>query len=361
MRSGKRSEEGSAAAAATLQDVARHAGVSLATASRVLNGSERQVGEALRQRVTASAAALQYSPNAQAQAMVRGRTDVVGLVVGDIADPYFASIAAGVTRAAESAGLLVTLASTGRDPGRELAHVTTLRSQRARAVLLAGSRMDDAESTRVLAEELQRFEAQGGRAAVIGQPRLPVDSVVVANERGAQDLAAALVAAGHERFAVVAGPEGLLTSRDRVAGFRRGLREHGLDVAPEHLLEVDFTRDGGSLGMRALLERGFDHGCVFAVNDVMAVGAMVALRERGVPLPGPVAVAGFDDIVTARDVTPALTTVRLPLLAMGEAAVELALTERPPTPRRRAFEGEVVLRASTGSATTASAAPLATG
>lgn len=335
----------------TLLDVARRAGVSLATASRALNGGERRVREDLRQRVLAAAAELDYAVNAQAQAVARGRTDVVGLLVHDIADPYFSSISAGVMRAADEHSLLVTLASTMRTPAREAAYVAALRGQRARAVILAGSRVDDPVLSQRLEREIAAFESAGGRVAVIGQDRLPVDTVLVENRAAARELAGVLSGLGHRSFAVLAGPSRLMTARDRLEGFREGLREAGVELRDEDVVHGDFTRDGGHATMGDLLDRGLDARCVFAVNDVMAVGAMAALRERGVRLPQDVCVAGFDDIETLRDVTPALTTVRIPLERIGAEALSLVTLPRADHPRIRRVPGEVVVRESTQAST----------
>ncbi|MDQ3485399.1 MAG: LacI family transcriptional regulator [Actinomycetota bacterium] len=333
--------------ASTLQDVAYKAGVSLATASRVLNGSTRRVGDDPRRRVLAAAARLNYSANAQAQAMARGRTNVIGLLVHDLADPYFSTIAASVIAAADKHRLLVTIASTDRRPERELEYVATLRGQRARAVILAGSRMEGAVEIDRLGAELTTFEAAGGRVALISQRGLPVNTVLVENRAGARHLATELVALGYRRFAVLAGPLPLLTAKDRASGFREGLARAGIALSPADVVAGDFTRDGGYAGMTALLDVGLHSACVFAVNDVMAVGAMAALRDRGLQMPRDMAVAGFDDIVTLRDVTPALTTVRLPLGKIGEMALELVTSAQAERPHLRRIRGEVVLRAST--------------
>jgi LacI family transcriptional regulator len=332
----------------TLADVARAAGVSLATASRAVNGSpDRTVREDLRERVFQAAAELNYSPNAMAQAVARGRTSVVGVIVHDIADPYFSSIASGTMREAEEHGLIVTMATTQRDPGRELAYVRMLRAQRAQAVVLAGSRFDDDDALEQLDRELALLKAGGGRVAMISQRMLDVDTVVVENRAGARKLAYALHDLGHRRLAILGGPPELVTSRDRITGFREGLARRGDPLPSDHLVRAEFTRDGGYRAMGEVLDRGLDVTCVFAVNDVMAVGAMAALRDRGVPLPDGMAVAGFDDIATLRDVTPPLTTVRLPLEGMGRQALRLALSEPADRPRTERVAGEVIVRDST--------------
>ncbi|MEV4188223.1 LacI family DNA-binding transcriptional regulator, partial [Streptosporangium canum] len=190
----------------TLEDVARQAGVSLATASRVLNGSTRQVGASLRAKVELAAAQLGYRTNVAAQTLARGAGNVIGLVVHDLTDPYFAALADGAMRVADSQGLVVMVGTTRRDPEREISYVSALNAQRVRAVLLAGSRIADPHVTRRLREELDRYRETGGRVACVGQDLLGADTVVPGNREGAAALARALTGLGHRRFAVLAGP-----------------------------------------------------------------------------------------------------------------------------------------------------------
>jgi LacI family transcriptional regulator len=334
-------------ASVTLLDVARAAGVSLATASRALNGSTRRVRPDLRERVLEAAEALQYSANAQAQAMARGHTNLVGLVIGDVGDPYFSSIAAGAIRAAEGHQLVVTMACTFGREEREIDYVAALRSQRARAVIVVGSRVHDRELTERLGAEVRSFEQSGGRVAFISQRKIAADTVVLENRAGARALAEALCARGYRRFAILAGRADLLTARDRCAGFREGAARCGVQIGQDVTAHGGFTRDGGYDAMIDVLDRGLDVDCVFAVNDVMALGAMAALRDRGIAVPSAMAVAGFDDIVTLRDATPALSTVRLPLEDLGAWALDLVLGPAADQPRIRRVRGEVILREST--------------
>ena len=229
----------------TLGEVARAAGVSLATASRALNGSSRRVNADLAERVLATAAELGYVPNVNAQAVARGSSNVLGLILHDIADPYFGAIASGVTSTAERHGLMVMLCSTNRQPDREFAYVGMLHAQRVRALILAGSRTTDKRRTEELGRELAAYAAGGGRVAAISQPRLPVDTVAAENRAGSKDLAIALAAQGHREFAVLTGPRTLITANDRLAGFRAGLASAGLDLDDDHVITAAFTRDGG--------------------------------------------------------------------------------------------------------------------
>lgn len=333
----------------TLADVARAAGVSLATASRALSGAAgRTVRPDLKAKVLQAALDLDYSPNANAQAMVRGTTTTVGLVVHDIADPFAAAVAAGVMEVAAERDLIVTIASTMWDAETEIRHVEALRRQRARAVILAGSRFADESVQARLAAEVAGITAAGGHVAAIGQKALPVNTLVLENGGGARRLARVLWGLGYRSFAVLAGPESMLTSEERLNGFREGLTDCGHDLPSENIIGTQLSRDGGYVAMTELLDREVEVQAVFAVNDVMAVGAMAALREQGHLVPQDMALAGFDDIVTLRDIQPPLTTVRLPLRQIGRRALELALDQPGNTaPVTLLVGGEVVVRAST--------------
>ncbi|MFI5732655.1 LacI family DNA-binding transcriptional regulator [Kribbella sp. NPDC051587] len=330
----------------TLLDVAQRAGVSVATASRVLNGGDRVPRPELQERVKAAADELGYTPNAQAQALAKSSTNVVGILVHDIEDPYFAAIANGVMRAADERNLLVMLASTFRDAEREIAYLASLRAQRARAAVMIGSRRTDSESLTRTSSEVTSFLNSGAGLALVSQSGMPAHTIEPDNRAGAAELARSLVGLGWRKFGILGGPDTLATARDRRDGFVAGLADSGLE--PVAVETGDFTRDGGHAAAEELLDRGVDVDCLFAVNDVMAVGAMSALRARGVAVPGQLGVAGFDDIATLRDVWPGLTTVRLPLEQMGRRALELAIEGGEAT--TETFKAEVVLRESTARA-----------
>lgn len=333
----------------TLDDVAQAAGVSLATASRVINGTAR-VRTELRDRVLAAADRLAYTPNAHAQALARASSQAVGVVCHDVADPYFAAIASGVMRAAAEHDLQVILSSTFRDPDREVGYVAMMRGQRVRAILLIGSGFEDRRWQQAMRRELELYVAAGGRVAAVSRHQgLRVDSVLPENRAGAAALGRSLLGLGHRDFAVLTGPATLTTVVDRLAGFREALAEAGVELAPDQVVAGAFTRDGGYQAASDLLDRGLRATCVFASTDVMAVGALAALRDRGLSVPDEVSLAGFDDIPIVRDLTPPLTTVALPLEELGHRAMAMALRPRGHGARSRIerIPGKVVLRAST--------------
>jgi LacI family transcriptional regulator, galactose operon repressor len=334
----------------TLQQVAERAGVSSATASRALHGSSgtRIVGEDLRKRVQEAARELRYVSNAPAQALARSTTAVVGLVVHDVGDPYFAAIAAGAMGVAHEHGLLVMLAATFRDPELELDYLARLRAQRARAVVLAGSGFADREFTRRLAAEVDAYRADGGHVVSVGAHGSATDSVHPANRTGAALAVRHLHELGHRRFGIVTGPRALTTVRDRLDGARRQLRSLDLELPPAHVVDGGFTREQARVAARTLLTHAPDLTAVVVLNDVMAAGVLAALRDDlGLRVPEQVSVVGFDDLPFAVDLNPSLTTVRLPLADIGIRAMQMILSGPAAEPRTVDLAAELVIRGST--------------
>jgi LacI family transcriptional regulator len=335
---------------ATLADVARRAGVSTATVSRIINNSPKPVGADLRERVLAAVAELQFVPNANAQHLARAHRSAVGVIVHDVSDPYFAEITRGLQRVATEHGRLVIICNSYRDPERELAYVDLLHAHQAAAIVLAGSGYHDAPVTARLDQKLRLYESGGGRVAVIGRHRHAGDAVVPENEHGGYLAADALYRLGHTTIGVIAGPRQLTTTTDRLAGIRRAARDHGHRLTARHLTYADFDRNGGLAAAADLLDRHPRLTAIAALNDSMAVGAMACLRERGIDVPGRVSVIGFDDMPVSVDVTPPLSTVRLPLVEIGVRAMSLALREpdgAADRPRVEHAAAQLVLRGST--------------
>ncbi|MFF5794384.1 LacI family DNA-binding transcriptional regulator [Paeniglutamicibacter sp. NPDC012692] len=344
-------------AASTLAEVAKLAGVSQATASRVLNGSARKPAAGIAERVRDAAASLGYVANAQAQALAKSSTGLIGLIVHDIADPYFSAIARGVQAAARQEHRMVLLATTDGTPASEKDAVMAFAGRRAESIILAGSRStrpEDADANAELAIELDRYCRNGGRVGTLGQPVAGTvetegfRTVAIPNEALSRELALALALDHAGPFAIVSGPEGLATSDERIRGFQRGLADAGRPAAD--VVHTDFNRNGGfDAGHRIagrLVAEGAPRPCIFACNDVMAIGVAAAFREHGLEVPRDAALAGFDDIEWLRDFQPALSTVGLPLEELGRLATLAAITgEAGPS----AVEGAVVLRHSTSS------------
>lgn len=329
---------------ATLDDVARHAGVSQPTASRVLNGSDRKVAESYRKRVLDAARELGYAPNLAAQNMARGTSRTVALVISGISDPYFSAMAAAIMRQAEAAGLRVSIAVTERKVDRELDLVRELRGQQPRAIILAGTGYVDPPSVDQLVAELQRYEETGGRVVLISRTDLPFETVTFDNHDGARQLAVQLSGLGYRRALVLGSGTPLLSMRQRVDGFVAGFTESA-DGAETTVHLPEFSWEGARDLVLGLDDAELHRlQLVFAITDDMALGAIAGLRARGLRIPDDIAVAGFDDITTLRDVVPPLTTVHVALDTVASEAIARAVETDGPT---RTVPAYPVIRAST--------------
>ena len=329
-----------------LIDVARRAGVSLATASRALSGRQG-VSKEVADRVREVARELGYVANPHARTLAGGPTSTVGLIVHQIDDPYFSEIAAGVIEVAAERDLMVQICHSGRDPHVELRQLRHLITQRVGVIVIAGSGYTDAELEAKARAELGRYQNGGGRVAVIGRHALGVDAVLPDNREGGRAITEHLLSLGHRRIAVVAGPASLTTVADRLAGVSAALADAGLALADMPVLHTDFTRDGGRAAVDEIVRDHPETTGVIALNDAMAIGVLAGLRAHGIGVPDQMSVAGFDDVAVAADLAPGLTTVRLPMTDMGRQALRLALLPPAARPRRRRTGHTLVVRDST--------------
>lgn len=324
---------------ATLMDVAKKAGVSIATASRALNGSARKVRNDSYVKVMEAAKKLNYRPNAYAQAVAKGAAPSIVLLVSDISDPYFASVSQGVVKAAGEHGIAVTI-GVAAGPKEELEAVCKATATRPRGIIISESEYIDAPERTALEAELRQYEAAGGRAVFILNRNLPFPAVDVANEVGARAIAKLVVDSGYRRPAILKGDDNHRSSRERLGGVTDVLNKAGITVDPRAIVNGRFSRTEGYAAVMQMARSGlltagagaaYDGAgvdSIIALNDVMAIGAMTALRANDIEPGTQIGVTGFGDIPYSVDVHPSLTTVHLPLTEMGQAAVDCVLTER---------------------------------
>jgi LacI family transcriptional regulator len=304
---------------ASLADISRRAGVSIATASRVLNGSSHPVSDSTRERVLTAAEELGYRPSELARALVKRTSRIVGVIVGDIVDPYFAEIARGVEDVAARAGHLTMVCNAERRPAAELAHLGVLRDYHAAGVVFAGSGYEDEADTAALRGAVEALQSGGSAVVALASRDFNCPSVLVDNRGAARDATEHLLSLGHRRIAFVQGPPGLHTSAHRQEGFEAAMREAGAEPV---VVPGGFEYEAGDAAASALL-RGDLPEAILAVNDEVAIGLLTGLRRGGVDVPGDVSVAGIDDTRPARLVD--LTSVSLPLHELGSRAARLIL------------------------------------
>lgn len=332
----------------SITEVARLAGVSIATASRVVAASNYPVSSATRERVLDAARALDYVPNALARGLLKSQIPLVGVIVHDITDPYFAEIVRGVEDAAAPGGYLVISCSSDRKAEREDSYVRLLRSMRASAVIFAASGIDDDALNENLARHVEGIRGYGGAVVHLsphagGRPEVGVDSAA-----GIAAMVAALVGLGHREIAFLAGPTWLYVARERLVGYRDGLAEAGLEVDERLIVHGGFDQEGGAQAVDTLLDSGVPFSAICCANDLLALGALRRLSEVGLAVPDQVSVAGYDDISIASMTAPRLSTVRLPLREIGRRGFEYAISALTGAPaERQELPTEVVLRDST--------------
>jgi LacI family transcriptional regulator len=332
-----------------MSDVAAAAGVSLATVSRVLSNSDYPVRRETRERVLEAAKALGVQPNMVARALVTSRTAIVAVIVHDIADPYFAEIVRGIEDVAREHDYQVLVSSSDRDPERELAIVELLLAHRVDALIFAGGSLKDDRYEKELRRLLRVFTRRGRAAVQLAPHRVKATRVTIDNLAGAAEMTRYLAGLGHRRIGYIAGPPHLSTGGLRTDGYRKGLEDAGVAYDPSLVVGGQFSSEGGRAAAATLLDRHDDLTAIFASNDVMALGAMVEVHARGLKVPDDLSVAGFDDVPATQYVSPALTTVAIPMRRLGREGLEVALKVLDgASVRSRTLPTELVVRGSTG-------------
>lgn len=317
--------------------------MSIATVSRVLNGSAHPVREATRERVLAAARELDYQPSDPARSLVQRVTRTMGLVIPDITNPYYPELVRGVEDTARQRGYTVVLTNTDREPERVAAAIRVLRQKRVDGLIFAGGGTQPQAQLR----ELERVDTP---VVVIGRHQLPFPSVRIDNRRAAHEAVAHLIGCGRRRIACLAGPAHLTSVRDRVRGYRDALQAAGLEPVPEWLRYGDFGPESGYREARALLQDDTRSDArpdaIFALNDRMAIGVLAAVADLGLRAPEDVSVVGFDDVPMASYLRPSLTTVHVPAYEIGQAATRLLLASigGEPHPRVVRLEARLIVR-----------------
>jgi len=307
----------------SLRDVARLAGVSTSTASRVLSGSSHPVGEGTRRRVVAAAEQLNFAPNRLARALVTARSLTIAALVHDIADPYFGEILGGLEDVIGRSGYSLLVASSLRDAAKELAYIEAFQAYQVDAIVFAASGLTDQGYVANLSALLDPYRRRGGVVVALSEHRYPAPSVRVDNYEAAELAVAHLAGLGHRRIGFIGGPAELSVSERRLAGYRKGLDAAGLDPAPGLVVGGDFSLEGGRASVGALIERGAT--AVIGANDMLAIGAIRELAEVGILVPADVSVVGINNVVMAEYGPVPLTTVEVPTTELGRRGGQMVL------------------------------------
>jgi LacI family transcriptional regulator len=328
----------------TINDIARRAGLSKASVSRALNGKQ-DVDPKTRKRVLELAAQMGYVPSASARALSNGRSNCLGLLVPTLTWPWILEVLRGVAEEIERSGYSLILYTTagGEDSERAfMSEVVPAGAVDGLALVIPLGMLDYIERL-----------AKGGLPMVVVDdrghyPDLP--TVATTNVAGGQTATRHLIERGRRRIAMLNGPHDFGCNRDRLAGYKSALQEAGMRFDPRRAIDSDFKESGGASAMTKLLAADPRLDAVFAANDLMAFGAMRALRNAGRHIPDDVAVVGFDDLPASAMTHPPLTTVRQPLYEMGRmaASMVMAAARGESIEKRIELPTSLVIRDSTG-------------
>lgn len=329
---------------ATIADVAALAGVSVSTAARVLSG-RGYASEGTRQRVLQAASELGYVPNRIARSLRTRRTQLIGLLIGDVENSFYSVIAKNVESVAKAAGYHVVLCNSNDDPEVEREYLKLLESMRVDGVIVTPTGKNGRHLARLIDKGLVVVQMD---RRVEG---LAADAILVDNEAGAAAAVERLIEAGHTRIGILTGDLTVATARQRLAGYERAHREHGLPVLDELVKRGSFHREHAIEDATELIERG--PTAIFAANNILAEAALTALGQRGLRVPRDVSLVAFDDVQWMSLVEPPVTAVRQPIADMARSAAELML-RRLGEPQRGApstmvFRTQLIERGSVGS------------
>ena len=303
--------------AVTIKDVARAAGFSVATVSRVLNGSG-PVKPETEQRVRDAARQLRFTPNVAARSLTTSRTSTLGVLLPDLHGEFFSEVIRGVDQAAQERGYHILVSSSHNDHAEIAAALGAMRG-RVDGVAIMSPTLDATQLRDDLPPTLPVVLLNCADA------RGEFDVLGIDNRGGASAMTRHLVSAGRERVAFVCGAKGNADAEARLAGYRAALRDMGAEWREEWEFEGAFVQESGFEAAHRLMAMSPRPDALFCANDAMAIGALSAFREGGLRVPGDVAVAGFDDIPIARYMHPPLTTVRVDIAGLGASAVRTLL------------------------------------
>ena len=303
---------------ATIKDVARLAGVSVATVSRVINASPK-ASEASRAAVQSAMEQLNYHPNANARALAQQTTETVGLVVGDVSDPFFGAMVKAVEQVAYHTGNFLLIGNGYHNEQKERQAIEQLIRHRCAALVVHAKMLPDSE----LIPLLKQIPGMVLINRIV--PGFEQRCIALDDRYGAWLATRHLIQQGHSRIGYICSTHAISDAENRLQGYYDALKEHGLPINDRLVTFAEPDESGGEQAMTELLGRGKHFTAVACYNDSMAAGAMGVLNDNGIDVPNEISLIGFDDILISRYIRPRLTTVRYPIVTMATQAAELAL------------------------------------
>ncbi len=304
----------------TIKDVARLAKVSPAIVSRIINEDDTlSIRKETEERVRAAIKQLGYRPNLMARALRVKETKVIAMVIADISNPYFPELVKGAQRAATQRDFILTLFDTEEDIENERKYIEVISDRQMDGIILTSVYVED-ETLRIVDNAGMPYALIQRMADYKNGLGVKVDDV-----RGSSMAVQHLIDYGHKKIGNISGLSYTDPGRNRLKGYKETLKKNGIDMVPGYIVEADFTEAGGYTAMKKILELASPPSAVVVGNDLMALGAMEAVKDSGLSIPDDISIVGFDDIWVARKTNPSLTTVRADLYNMGYIACKLLI------------------------------------
>jgi len=312
---------------ANIIEVAKRAGVSPTTVSRVLNNSSHSVNSETRERVLEAVKTLNFVPNPLAKGLLGVETHLIGVIVGDASDPYYANIVKGISETAQNEGYLTIICNTDRIPEIELRFLNALLHYAADGIVFASGGLNLPEHQDQVQEIVNSFKKRHVPVVALGNrnlnvPQVSIDDVQAAqvsidDVQAAQDMTEYLIGLGHRRIGFILGPSTMITSQRRLEGYQQALEKNQIAFDPSLVFNGDFTFESGLQAASHFVDRQPPVTAVFASNDREAMGCLFGLKQKGIAVPEQMSIAGFDDIEMLQYVNPPLTTVCVPMHEIG--------------------------------------------
>lgn len=329
----------------TIYDVAKEAGVSIATVSKVINKTGR-ISDKTKSKVEQVMEELHYQPSVVASALTGKQTYTIGMIIPDLANPFFADVARSVEDRASQLGYSMIICSTDNDIDKEATYISLLHQKSVDGIIVASGVRTD--------KTLRQFIRQKIPVALISRdlPALVVDAVLLDDFIGGYQATMHLLSLGHKKIVMISDDANYQSTKERVRGFKQAMEEAGLPFDENVIPACSYTIDGAKQAVARLLDSSTDPPtAIFAYNDLLAIGAIQAARERHLSIPDDLSIVGFDDTILAKIVDPPLTTIRQPIQEMGRQIIDLLVEEikqEKKGKRKVVILPELVIRKSTG-------------
>ncbi|TDO93907.1 LacI family transcriptional regulator [Halanaerobium saccharolyticum] len=301
----------------TIKDVAKLAECSPTTVSRVINNSDHPVSQDTAEKVQAAIEKLNFSPNRIAQGLKSDKSNIIGVIVHDICDSYFAQMVKGIEEFISGHEYIVNIYNTSRSVEKELHAVNMLKANRADAIVFAGGALMDKEYEQKMYTIIEQLKSQNTVLLGVTPHPFEIKNINLGNQKAAAMITEYLIEQGHQKIAFVDGPQNLYTSYLRRKGLKESLNKYNLNLNDELIFSGDFSFEGGRKAALELLKKIDEITAVLAANDATALGLIWELNNQGIKVPEDISVVGIDDLPEAKYSYPPLTTVSLPIYQLG--------------------------------------------